>query len=212
MRRHNNAVMCASTQVPGSLFQPLRSILEIRTKQGPNFSWQRDPTLWANRDPERPKQGVPIRDPNTLVINQLLQLYIFLGLWEYPTLGFSLRESLIDRNWEYFRFQLDRISGLHVKVVHSSTLVLDKAPICTNDTLSPSQNGQNTPPKMGLNLILIAPLNQFLLIYLNNVNNVIHGQHCRSHRLGLACLCKDDTVQASQIMAGKKMIFRFWGT
>ena len=33
-----------------------------------------------------------------------------------------------------------------------------------------------------------------------------NGQHCRSHRLGLACLCKDDTVQASQIMAGEKMM------
>ena len=56
-------------------------------------------------------------------------------------------------NISLLRFQLDRISGLHVKVVHSSTLVLDKAPICIDDTLSPAQNREYTPPEMGLSLM-----------------------------------------------------------
>ena len=43
---------------------------------------------------------------------------------------------------------LERISGL-IELVPSSTLVLDKAPICIDDTLSPAQNRENTPPEMG---------------------------------------------------------------
>ena len=37
--------------------------------------------------------------------------------------------------------------------VPSSTLVLNKAPICIDDTLSPAQNRENTPPGMGFNLM-----------------------------------------------------------
>ena len=68
MRGHNNAVMCASTEGPGSLFQSRQPILEIRTRKGPNFSWHRDPTGTLNAQN---------RDPKIRVINQLFQLYIF---------------------------------------------------------------------------------------------------------------------------------------
>ena len=50
------------------------------------------------------------------------------------------------------RLQLERISGL-VELVPSSTLVLDKAPICIDKTLGPAQNREYTPPEMSFNLI-----------------------------------------------------------
>ena len=54
----------------------------------------------------------------------------------------------LESNISEKRLQLERISGL-IELVPSSTLVLDKAPICIDDTLSPAQNRENTPPEMG---------------------------------------------------------------
>ena len=58
----------------------------------------------------------------------------------------------LESNISEKRLQLERISGL-VELVPSSTLVLDKAPICIDDTMSPAQNREYTPPEMGLSLM-----------------------------------------------------------
>ena len=116
-----------------------------------------------NRDPVRPKQGP--KDTRNQSIVSIVYFPQFMGCNLHRLISYTrLLLSIEIGNISFLRLQLDRISGLLFKVVYSSTLVLDKAPICTNDTLSPSQNGQNTPPKMVLNLMLIAPLKQFLLI------------------------------------------------
>ena len=67
--------------------------------------------------------------------------------------GFSMVFLFFYHRFQWFSMVPDHWSNDAMVSMDRRGLVLDKALICIDDTLSPAQNRENTPPGMGFNLM-----------------------------------------------------------